>query len=277
MSLELLLGKKKILSIEFNPPKSPAIVKNISELERFKDIVDTINITDSPMAKPRMNSIISAHLIKLIGEPIFNLTCRDRNTIALQSDLLAASALELSNVLTITGDPDKNNNSVYKLNVFGLIKLIQNLNEQFGTRFFIGCASEIPKLNNILPIRARLKRKYNLGVKFVITQPVFSKGSLENFLEASNDISIHKIIGIMPILSYKSAVYLNNNVKGIDIPLPIINKLEKASKEDSRLIGIDFLIKLLNEIHDLLPYIDGLHIMKLDYDIITLTKKYLED
>ncbi|MGB9755744.1 MAG: methylenetetrahydrofolate reductase [Desulfurella sp.] len=276
MSFESLIGRKKLLTIEFNPPKNPDIQKYILKLEQFKNIADAINVTDSPMAKPRMNSIVSANFIKNISEPIFNLTCRDKNKIAIQSDLLAASALGLKNILAITGDPTKDNDSVYKINVFELIKLIQSLNEQFNTDFFIGCASDIPKTNNIPSIKSRLKRKSEIGVKFVITQPIFSKNDLERFLEASENINIRKIIGIMPILSYKSALYLNNFVKGIDIPQPVISKFENASKEDSKLVAIGLIEKLLEDINSLLPYVEGLHIMKLDYEIANLIKKYLE-
>jgi methylenetetrahydrofolate reductase (NADPH) len=276
MSFASLIGKKKLLTIEFNPPKNTDISKFILELEQFRGITDAINVTDSPMAKPRMNSIVSAHFIKHIKDPIFNLTCRDKNKIALQSDLLAAGALGLKNILAITGDPTKDYNGVYKINVFELIELIQSLSEQFNINFFIGCASDIPKPNTIYSIKTRLKRKADLGVKFVITQPVFSQDDLERFLEATSQISIYKIIGIMPILSYKSALYLNNNVKGVNIPKSILYKFENASKEDSRLIALDLHEKLLNDISNLLPYIEGLHIMKLDYEIVNLTKKYLE-
>ncbi|WP_291494468.1 methylenetetrahydrofolate reductase [Desulfurella sp.] len=276
MNFASLIGRKKLLTIEFNPPKNPDIKKHILKLEQFKNIADAINVTDSPMAKPRMNSIVSANFVKNISEPIFNLTCRDKNKIAIQSDLLAASALGLKNILAITGDPAKDNDSVYKINVFELIKLIKNLNEQFNTDFFIGCASDIPKTNNMPSIKSRLKRKTEIGVKFVITQPIFSKNDLERFLEASNDIKIHKIIGIMPIVSYKNALYLNNNVKGINIPKFILSKFENASIEDSKLITLELHSILLNDIKNLLPYIEGLHIMKLDYEIAKLTKNFLE-
>lgn len=115
-----------------------------------------------------------------------------------------------------------------------------------------------------------------MGAKFVITQPVFSQDDLERFLEATSQISIYKIIGIMPILSYKSALYLHNNVKGINIPKSILYKFENASKEYSRLMALDLHEKLINDISNLLPYIEGLHIMKSDYEIVNLTKKYLE-
>lgn len=276
MDFASFIGKKKLLTIEFNPPKNTDISKFILELEQFKDVINAINVTDSPMAKPRMNSIVAAHFIKHIKDPIFNLTCRDRNKIALQSDLLAAGALGLKNILAITGDPARDSNSVYEINVFELIELIQSLSEQFNINFFIGCASDIPKSNTIHSIKIRLKRKADLGVKFVITQPVFSRDDLERFLESTSQISIYKIIGIMPILSYKSAIYLSNNVKGVNIPKSILYKFENAAKEDSRLIALDLHEKLLNDISNLLSYVDGLHIMKLDYEIVKLTKKYLE-
>ncbi len=276
MSFASFIGKKKLLTIEFNPPKDTDISKHIAELEKFKGIVDAINVTDSPMAKPRMNSIVASSFIKDIGEPIFNLTCRDKNKIALISDLLGASALGLKNILAITGDPDKNSNSIYKINVFELIELIGVINEQFNTNFFIGCASAIPKQNSIYSIKKRIKRKVEIGAKFVITQPIFSKFDLERFLEATNQINIYKLIGIMPILSYKSALYLNSFVKGIDIPQSLISRFENASKEDSRLIALDFLEELFRNISNLLPYIDGLHIMRLDYEIANLIKKHME-
>jgi len=275
MSFATSIGKKKLLTIEFNPPKD-ANLASFAELKKYKGIIDGINVTDSPMAKPRMNSIIASSLIKDIGEPIFNLTCRDKNKIALTADLLGANALGLKNVLAITGDPDKNFDSVYKVNIFELIDLINSINANLNMDFFIGCASSIPNQSSFNPIKNRLKRKVEHGVRFVITQPIFSKIDLERFLELSQATAIYKLIGIMPILSYKSALYFNNFVKGINIPQTLLSKLENSSKEDSRSIGLDFLQTLLYDIKDLLPYINGLHIMKIDYEIVDLVKKFLE-
>lgn len=270
---ELLYKKQKILSVEYNPPKGINI--NTDKLKDVASLIDAVNVTDCPMSNLRMNSVSASSIIKNKTniEPIFNLTCRDRNVLALSSDLLGAWALGIENILAINGDAfidDSFKENVYKVNTYGLLNIINNLNKgtdyrnnsiKGKTDFFTGAASNIPKKINIKGIANRLKKKEEYGVKFVITQPVYSIESLEYFLEASKDTSLFKIIGFFVPPNLKVANYLNNSVKGIDIPAELIKHFKDS--ENEKIAGFEFVEDLINDIAagGYLKYIDGVHLM----------------
>lgn len=285
---ELLNKNQKTLSVEYNPPKGTNI--NADKLKETASLIDAVNITDCPMSKLRMNSISTSSVIKkeTSVEPIFNLTCRDRNALALSSDLLGAWALGLENILAINGDAFIDNSfeeNVYKVNTYGLLNIVNNLNNGIDYRnnniegktdFFIGVASNIPKKINIKGIKNRLKKKEEYGAKFIITQPVYSIESLEYFLEASKDVSLFKIIGFFSPPNLKVANYLNNCVKGIDIPPNLIRHFENS--KDEKIAGFEFTEALLYDmaIKGYLDHIDGVHLMNFNKHFISNVSKIVK-
>ncbi|WP_035587936.1 methylenetetrahydrofolate reductase [Hippea jasoniae] len=280
MSLRETIGKKKLLSVEYNPPKG-ASNPNLEKLKEVSQFIDFINITDCPMASIRLNVITASYLVRqhLQKEVVFNLTCRDRNRLAITSDLLGANALGLENVLAINGDPIfyKPEENVYKFNTYGLLSLIDNLNKgvdfcgnqlKSKTNFFCGVASNIPTKLSLKGIRNRLKRKHEHSAKFVITQPIYSIESLELFLEAIDGINMFKIIGIFPPPSLKVAVYLHKNVKGITIPENYLKRLQDANneKEQTKKLSLELIEKITTKGY--LKLIDGIHLMRFDQELL---------
>ncbi len=274
-----LAQKDVVITVEYNPPRGLQV--NLSNIREVSNIIDGVNVTDCPMASLRMSSIVASYIIQNeIGLPtIFNLTCRDRNVLALQSDLLGAWSLGLRSVLAIGGDAIKNvpERNVYHTNTYQLIKLISNLNNgknidnqniDSKTDFFIGVASNVYSKFNSNGIRNRLKRKCEIGSKFVITQPIYSIESLDYFLEASKDIDILKIIGIFPITNIKTALYLNKYVQGISIPKELISRLESA--KDQKIEGFRFEESVVEKIvkRGYAKEIKGMHLMRFNKEFV---------
>ena len=230
-----LTSKKFVITVELDPPKninSDKILKDISN-HKFKKIVDAVNVTDCPMARLRMSPIALAHVIqeKIAMETIFHITCRDRNLIGLQAELLGACMLGVENILTLTGDPPEMGyhnmaTGVYDVDSTGLVEMINKLNHGFDyigesfedkTNFFIGVAVN-PTAQDLEKEINRFREKIIAGANFTQTQPIFDIEKLNNFLNLSADIDIPKIIGIMPLKSHKMVQYLNNNLPGIFVP-----------------------------------------------------------
>ncbi len=275
----------KLVSIEYNPPKGTK--PELSRLSSVAHMIDFINVTDSPMASPRMSAIVTAYIVKnSIGlECIFNMTCRDRNILALQSDMLGAYALGLENVLLVGGDPSRESkNNVYSLNTYGLLNLTNRLNNGISadgkklsapTDFFVGVASDIPNGKNNKAIKRRLSRKVELGASFTITQPIYSVETLDEFLNLTSSINVIKIIGFFPVTSYKLALYLHKNVKGISLPESMLIHLQGAPDEKTE--GKKHFEKLLLNIEKSghLKEISGIHLMRFDYEMVELTRQVI--
>jgi 5,10-methylenetetrahydrofolate reductase len=276
---DLLISGKKTLTVEYNPPKGSTLT--LTKLKEITPFVDAVNVTDCPMYNLRMNSIVSASIIKnsLNLETIFNLTCRDRNELAISSDLLGAWSLGLDNVLAINGDAilDNLKENVYKVNTYKLVEIIDKLNRgvnyrnksiDLNTDFFVGVASNIPKKINIKGIANRLKRKESSGAKYIITQPVYSIESLEYFLEAANTTKMYKIIGFFAPPNLKVAKYLDKHVKGIDVPKNLIDRFQ--DNKDEKQEGFRYIEELLENIikNGYIKHIDGIHLMRFDKNFV---------
>ncbi len=232
---EKLASKKFVVTVELDPPKNLNLSKIISEVneDNFRKVVDAVNVTDCPMAKLRMGPIALSHIIQeRIGlEAIFHITCRDRNLLGLQAELLGASALGVKNILALTGDPPEMGDypmatGVYDIDSTGLVEMLNKLNSgyEYGgnefkdkTDFFIGIAVN-PTAQDLIKEINRFEGKISVGANFIQTQPIYDIGLLERFLKLTAHINIPKIIGIMPLKSYKMVQYLNNNLPGISIP-----------------------------------------------------------
>ncbi len=276
---KLLSSAKKVLTIEYNPPKGTAI--NLDKIRDIEQLIDGVNVTDCPMSNLRMNSIIASYLIKqhLRVSTIFNLTCRDRNELALSSDLLGAWSLGLTNVLAINGDAilDNIKENVYRANTYGLLDIILKLNKaqdyknrpiKTETDFFAGVASNIPKRINIKGIGNRLAKKESFGAKYIITQPIYSIESLEYFLEAADRTKMYRIIGFFAPPNLKVAKYLDEHVKGIDIPMDLLNRFKEASAQAD--VGYLFIEELIEQIYKygLSKEINGIHLMRYNREFV---------
>jgi methionine synthase / methylenetetrahydrofolate reductase(NADPH) len=252
MSLAAKLGKRFVTTVEIDPPRGVDITKTLQRAELLRHF-DAVDIADSPMARVRMSPVALAHLIreKLGIETILHMTCRDRNLLSLQSDLLGAYALGVENVLALTGDPPgvgdyPNATGVFDVTSEGLVGIIDKLNsgtDLAGNKlsespaFCIGVAAN-PMSDNLDKEVDRLKQKVDMGANFALTQPVYSVASLDRFIEKTANINISLLVGVLPLRSSRHCEFLHNEVPGITVPDVIRARMRNAAEESGREEGI---------------------------------------
>lgn len=249
---------KKVSSIELLPPTGidPSKILEQSLLIKQAD-VDAINIPDGPRASARMSAMLTSVLIEQhVGiETVLHYTCRDRNLLGMQSDILGAHAIGLRNLLLVTGDPPKigsypDSTGVFDVDAIGLTNMVNSLNKgvDLGGRL-IGDPAAIsigvgvnPEHHDFEHEMKRFAWKVKAGAEWAITQPVFNLEALYKFLNyiEKNSFDIPIVAGIWPLASYRNAVFMNNEVPGVNIPDAIIEKMASAkTAEDGRNIGVD--------------------------------------
>ena len=278
---EKLTANNFVVTVELDPPKTLNLDKILREVncDNFRKAVDAVNVTDCPLAKLRMSPIALSHIIqeKIGLEAIFHITCRDRNLLGLQAELLGASALGVRNILALTGDPPEVGDyimatGVYDVDSIGLVKMVNGLNNghEFGehelkdkTDFFIGVAVN-PTAQDLTKEIKRFEEKVSAGANFIQTQPIYDIGLLERFLKLTAHINIPKIIGIMPLKSYKMVEYLNNNLPGIFVPSGVKERMRGMDVEE----GIKISREHISEIRKF-KEAAGVHIFPLrDMDLV---------
>ncbi|MEK6796016.1 MAG: bifunctional homocysteine S-methyltransferase/methylenetetrahydrofolate reductase [Spirochaetota bacterium] len=262
-----LVRGEKVTSIEILPPKSANMNAMFDKVRQCHySGIDAINIPDGPRASSRVSPMIASILIKnTIGiEPIPHYSCRDRNLLGMQSDILGGFAAGLTNYLVITGDPPKSGDGpdisgVFDVDAVGLTQLINNLNHghDFGgnpidppTGIFIGVGANPCAVDMDREIE-RYFKKIDAGAEYAITQPVFDAPSLLKFLDTVDKYTkrIPVIAGMWPLASYKNAEFMRNEVPGVVIPDKVMERLAKCNtKEESRDEGIAIAREMIDEI-----------------------------
>jgi len=259
--------RRKPISVELHPPVDGDIAFVMQAAERLKQSgVERITFVDSPMSKTRADSFMTAALIKReVGIDVLpHLTCRDKNFIAIKGALLGASYSGINQVLVVTGDPVVNaenyrNPGVYNFNSKELIRYINGLNTQLfaGNAFSIGGAINVNAVNFEAEL-ARCREKIENGVQFLYSQPIFSDAAIRNFKQARSVLSCKLFAGILPIVSYKNALFLNNELAGIDIPQAVVEALTDKTQAQAQAISTEFLQDVIDQIYD---EADGFYIM----------------
>ena len=242
--------------VELVSPKGISVGKEIVKARTlFEHGIDAINIPDGPRASARMSALAMAVQIhNEVGiEPVLHFACRDRNIIGMQSDLLGAWALGIRNILAITGDPPKLGNypdatAVFDVDSIGLTNLINRLNHGLDfannpigdpTGFSIAVGVNPGAINLDEELR-RLDWKIESGAEFMITQPVFDLHILENFLKRIEHIKLPILCGIWPLVSYRNAEFMNNEVPGASVPVDILERMRNTkSKEEAFMQGVE--------------------------------------
>jgi len=260
-----------VVTVELEPPKGINTDRLIESVTELKGVVDAVNITDGPMANMRTSAIALSYKIKQETDidPIFHLTCRDRNVIALQSELLGAGVLGINNLLILTGDEPKrgdhpNATPVFQVDSVGLVGIVNNLNKGYdlsgkelneSTKFSIGVAANPTSPNLDLEIE-RLYEKIEKGVDFIQTQPVYDIDDLAIFMERVKSFKVPVLAGILPLKSYKMTQHIANNIPGINIP----DWTQKRMEQGGRAEGINIAAELVKGIKNVA---NGIHIMPL--------------
>jgi len=270
-----LLDKVFVYTAETTPPDASdkeTLLKNVMPL---KGVADAVNVTDSPGAKVHMSSLTASIILAQNDiDPILQLTVRDRNRLALQGDLVGASALGVNNILCLGGDDPKNGdqpetkivNDIDSLTLVSTANMMRKEKKfpsgriiEPSPKLFIGGA-EVPTQGK--PNPKKILDKINKGVDFFQTQYVFDSKVLKEYMKVLGDDGILEktnfIIGIGPFASAKSARWMNENLFGVDVPDQIIKRLEgaKDQKEESKKICIELIDNFRN-----IQGVKGVHLM----------------
>ena len=255
-----------VTMVEIVPPKGIDIRKEVEGAKFVKSVgVDAVNIPDSPRASARMsNQALSLLMQQEVGiEAILHYTCRDRNVLCIQSDLLGAAAIGIRNLICITGDPPKMGNypdatAVFDVDAIGLVNIVHSLNRGLdlggnpigaGTSFVIGVGAN-PGLPNLDEEIRRFEYKVQAGAEYVVTQPVFDVNLLEVFLRRIEHCRIPVIAGIWPLVSARNAEFMKNELR-VSVPDEILNRMNRAaSQEAAREEGVAIAREMLAALRD---------------------------
>ena len=265
---------KFIVTSEIGPPKGVDVGRIFEEANFIKGRVDAINVTDLQSSVMRAGSLVICHLLEDIGiEPILQMTCRDRNRLALQSDLLSASILGIENVVLLTGDyPSLGDHPEAKpvfdlgsVQLLGVAKTLQQGKDMNGNplagvpKFFIGAVVN-PGADPLEPEIIKMENKVAAGAEFFQTQAVYDIGVFKKFIDASKHIKVPVIAGIVLLKSAGMARYMNKNVAGVFVPENLIIEMENANDKTAK--SIEIAARLIKELK---PLCNGIHIMPIGW------------
>ena len=276
---ELFKEGKFVVSAEVGPPKGIHVEELIEEAKKYLSNVDAINVTDNQSSVMRLGSLAMCKVLKDNGfNPIFQLTCRDRNRIALESDLLSAAMLGIDNVLALTGDYTKlgdhpgakpvfDLDSVSLLYTMGLLEQGKDLGGQdlIGEPPTFAKGAVVSPCSDSLDAQlVKMERKIKACAQFFQTQAIFDSEKYIKFYERAKEFGVPIQLGIIVPKNAGMCNYMNNNVAGISIPASIIDEL-KADKERTKagITGTEIAARIIRECKD---YCQGVHIMTLGWE-----------
>ncbi len=271
---ETLKSGKFVVTAEAAPPKGTNLEKYIHHVELLKDKVDAINVTDHQSSVMRFPSLGGALLIKERGgEPILQMTCRDRNRLALQADLLFASSRGIHNVLCLTGDSvltgdHKTAKSVFDLDSSQLVAAVRKLengkdlggNDLDGNVSFCAGAIVTPEANPIEPQLIKFEKKIEAGAEFIQTQAVYDLDKFKGFMEYANRFPVKILAGVILLTSAPMARFMNKNIPGVSVPKDLVDEMAGAPKGGALAKGIEIAGRMIQRIREE-KMCHGVHIM----------------
>jgi 5,10-methylenetetrahydrofolate reductase len=272
---ESLAAGKFVITSEIGPPKGTHIQEMMADAELLRGRVDAINVTDLQSSVMRLGSLAVCRLLQEKGlEPIFQVTCRDRNRLALQADLLSASVLGIKNVLALTGDyaslgDHPQAKPVFDLDsvsLLGVIKKLETGTDMVGNalqgapKFFSGAVVN-PGGNPVEAQILKMEKKIQAGASFFQTQAVYDLGDFEKFMKRVTSFRVPVLAGIILLKSAGMARFMNKNVAGVFVPEPLIQKMAKA--EDRVKTSIEIGAELIRELKGMCQ---GVHIMPIGWE-----------
>lgn len=272
---EKIKSDKFIVTSEIGPPKGIDVKELIEETKLIKGRVDAVNVTDLQSAVMRLGSLAVSYLLKKEGlEPIYQLTCRDRNRLALQSDALSAAVLGIENILVLTGDhPSRGDHPeakpVYDLDSVQLIEAVKKLEsgrdmagkELKGVPNFCVGAVVNPGSDPLEPELIKYEKKIKAGAEFFQTQGVYDVESFARFVDKVKKFDTCIIAGIILLKSANMARYMNKNVAGIFVPEGLIKEIEGAA--DAQAKAVEIAARTIKELKGLAH---GVHIMSIGWN-----------
>jgi 5,10-methylenetetrahydrofolate reductase len=271
---EALNSGKFIITSEIGPPKGTNLEKMRHHIEILKDTVDAINVTDHQSSVMRFPSIGGClEIIERGGEPILQMTCRDRNRMALEAELLFAHSRGVGNVLCLTGDAvpvgdHKEAKGVFDLDSLQLLKTIRLLesgkdlggNDLDGAVEFCAGAIVTPEANPLEPQLIKFEKKVEAGAEFIQTQAIYDLNNFAKFMKYARQFPIKILAGIVLLVSARMAKYMTENVPGIFVPQELIDEMATAPKGEGINKGIEIAGRMIATIKKE-GLCDGVHIM----------------
>jgi 5,10-methylenetetrahydrofolate reductase len=262
---------KPLLCLEVNPPRGVDVEPVLARCERVEG-VDFFNVTDSALAKMKLSGLAFGALLKerLGIEPVVNVSCRDRNVIALQADLLGAWALGVRSIVALTGDavtvgdlPDAK--GVFEVNSIGLLNLIDGLNRGVdlagvslkGATDFVPGVVVNPNARNHNAEIKRLMRKREAGGRYALSQPVFDADQAESFFREAQTADIGLFVGLLPCRTAR-AFQAMASIPGIRVPEQVLERVATLADEDVPKYSADLAIEIADRVR---PYVQGFHVI----------------
>jgi len=269
-----LKSGKFLVTSEVAPPKGTNLEKMHHHIELLKDKVDAMNVTDHQSSVMRFPSLGGVLIVKEMGgEPILQMTCRDRNRLALQADLLFAASRGIHNVLCLTGDSvilgdHKEAMGVYDIDSSQLLATIRRLekgkdlggNDIDGTVSFCAGAIVTPEANPLEPQLIKFEKKIEAGAEFIQTQAVYDLDNFKKFMEYAKQFPVKILAGIILLTSAPMARFMNKNVAGVNVPQDLIDEMASAPKGGALDKGIEIAGRMIQRIKKE-KMCDGVHIM----------------
>jgi methylenetetrahydrofolate reductase (NADPH) len=273
-----------VVTSECGPPRGadPEVIRKKGEL--LKGVVDAVNVTDNQTSVVRMSSLASCVILKGMGfDPILQMVCRDRNRIAIQSDILGGAALGINNILCLSGDHQKFGDHPKAKNVFDIdsVQLIQTVKALREDGKFIGGedvkgkpmlfigAAENPFADPFEIRAARLGKKVKAGCQFIQTQCIYNLERFERWMGMVRDRGLHEkcaiLAGVTPFKSVGMARYMKNQVPGMDVPDAMIDRMKAVPKEKQAEEGIKICVETIQRLKEV-PGVRGIHIMAIEWE-----------
>ena len=272
---KVLESGRFVVTSELNPPKGTDLSILFRHAEALNGMVDAFNVTDSAGANMTMAPFAAAHIMLDKGiEPILQVTGRDRNRIALEGEILAASALGITNILCMSGDPPGRGDhpdavGVFDLRAETLLDAVKSMNsgadmygnELKGTPSIFAGAVANPGADDVDHELARMEEKVRRGAAFFQTQAVYDAAAFEKFMETARGFGVPVLAGMIVLKSARMARFLNDKLPGVSVPQSIIAEMDSA--RDRPAAGVQIAARLIREVRDMC---DGTHIMAIGWE-----------
>lgn len=263
-----------VVTCEVAPPKGTRLDKYAHHIDMLKDKVDAMNVTDHQSSVMRFPSLGGALLVKEMGgEPILQMTCRDRNRLALQADLLFAASRGIENVLCLTGDSivlgdHKTAKSVFDLDSCQLVAAVRSMekgkdmagNDLDGAVSFCAGAIVTPEAEPLEPQLIKFEKKIEAGAEFIQTQAIYDLDKFKAFMDYAGQFNVKILAGIILLTSAPMARFMNKNIAGVNVPQSLIDEMAAAPKGGAIDKGIEIAGRMIRRIRDE-KLCHGVHIM----------------
>jgi methylenetetrahydrofolate reductase (NADPH) len=271
---EVLEREEFAVTVEYNPPKGTNITGLLANAQALRGRVHAVNVTDNTAAVMRASSLSVCRLLYEMGhDPVMQITCRDRNRLGIQSDLLGAHLLGIRNILCLTGDyptvgDHKDAKPVYDLDSVQVMQLVRGLNngrdlagnKLDGTTDFMVGAAVTPEADPLGPMLVKFETKVNAGAQFFQTQAIYHPDQFGTFMRQVRQFKVKVLAGILLLRSAKMGEFLNANIPGVAVPDEMIAELRAAGDKHALDVGVEIAVRTIKAVR---PHCAGVHIMSI--------------